>query len=218
MRDHVQNLWPKNGIALLSPILFSLLLFAPASLKGQASESDVFDKSSKALWMGLDLSHFKIRGTDVEPGELREHMIEWNTLLIKEQEKYDPSKYFVKDCVTTNIDPALKTIEKIEPKDRIAEGLTEKHRLEEGTVEEIAKGYAQKDAEQSLGIVFVMEEFNKVKEHGTMWACFIDLSSGKLLKKYHFQTEPGGFGRTNYWARTYYNAMTECKKKLEKGG
>lgn len=188
------------------------LFFIMSGSFAQTSKEEVFKSGTETVWLGLDYTHFKIKGEDVEPEKLKEYMVSWNSLILKEEEKYQLNEFFHKDEVKTDIDNALERIEDLDPSTRIAEGISGEHELEEKTVEEIAGEYAMKDADASLGVLFVMEEYNKVKEYGSLWACFIDLSSGKLLHKKHFKTEPGGIGFRNYWARPYYNAMDKLKE------
>ncbi len=189
------------------------LFFIGTSVFAQASKEDVFKSGTETLWLGLDYTHFKIKGEDVEPEKLKEYMVSWNSLILKEEEKYKLKEFFHKKEVSSNIDKALKRIEKLDPSKRISESIAGQHKLKEKTVDKVAGSYAMKDADASLGVVFVMEEYNKVKEYGSMWACFIDLSSGNVLHKKHFKTEPGGIGFRNYWARPYYNAMMKLKEE-----
>ncbi len=198
----------------LRTLCFLLLLnMIGFSAIAQDRSEIVEDQGTKTQWLGLDFSHFKIKGEDVEPDKLREYMVSWNSLIIKEEEKYKLEKFFGKDKVENNIDPVLQRIEKLDPKERISESVSGEHKIEEGKLEEIAKNYKMEDPEDKLGILMVMEEFNKIKEYGSMWLCFIELSSGKILKKEHFKSKPGGIGFRNYWARTYYNAMREYHEK-----
>ncbi|MFB6258704.1 MAG: hypothetical protein ABEH38_08425 [Flavobacteriales bacterium] len=195
-------------------MLFLLLLLNGASFHAFAQDKAelVDEQDTETQWLGLDFSHFKIKGEDVEPDKLREYMISWNTLVTDEEEKYDLERFFNKDEVENNIDPALKRIEKLDPEKRISESISGEYEMEEKKVEQIAKAYKMEDPEDELGILFVMEEFNKVKEYGSMYICFIELSSGAILKKEHFKTNPGGIGFRNFWARTYFNAMKEYQE------
>ncbi len=197
----------KRFTLILSLSLFWISAFA------QLSKEDVFEKDTETLWLGLDFTNFKIRGEDVEASELKKHLIGWNSLILKEEEKYNIAKFFDKKKVERAIDPALKRNEETDPKNLIAESVTGTNELEKGTIESIAKDYADQEREGALGILFVMEEFNKVKEFGSMWVSFIDMGTGDLLHAKRFETEPGGWGFRNYWAKTYFNAMQKAKEK-----
>lgn len=197
----------KRFTLILSLTLFWVTAFA------QLSKEDVFKKDTETLWLGLDFTKFKIRGEDVEASELKKHLIEWNSLILKEEEKYDIAKFFEKKEVEKAIDPALKRNEEVDPEELIAESVTGTNELEKGTLKSLAKEYVDKEREGALGILFVMEEFNKVKEFGSMWVSFIDMGTGNLLHTKRFETEPGGWGFRNYWAKTCFNVMQQAKEK-----
>lgn len=193
---------------------FLLLLSVLPSAFSQVSKENVYERGTKTVWLGLDFSRFKFKGEEAGPEKVKEHTVKWNSLILKEDEKYDLEDFFQKEKVTRNIDPTLKTNEELEESELMAESVAGTHRLEEESLKKAVKGYAQEGKEGTLGILFVMEEFNKVKEYGTMHVCFINLGTGELLHSRHFNTEPGGFGFRNYWARTYYNAMRKIQGEL----
>lgn len=191
------------------------IAFFHTGLFAQLSEEDVHSEGTESYWLGLDFSQFKIRGEDVTPEKLKEFMVGWNSLILKEEEKYNLEELFHKEKVEREIDPALEKLDALNPEERIADGISGEHKLEEDQVKEVANSYKMKDKEGALGILFVMEEFNKIKEYGSMHVVFLDLGSGEIVKSERLQTEPGGIGFRNYWARTYYNGMREIQKELK---
>lgn len=191
------------------------IAFLHTGVFAQLSEESVGSKGTESYWLGLDFSQFKIRGEDVNPEKLKDFMVSWNSLILKEEEKYNLEDLFHKEKVEKEIDPVLEVIDGMDPATRIADKIAGEHKLEEDRIKEVASSYKMKDKEGAMGILFVMEEFNKIKEYGSMHVVFLDLGSGKILKSERLQTEPGGIGFRNYWARTYYNAMREMQKKLE---
>lgn len=57
--------------------------------------------------------------------------------------------------------------------------------------------------------MFVLENFNKIEERGTMWVVFFDIESKQILLTKNMSGKPQGFGFRNYWVRTVYDVMRE---------
>ncbi len=87
----------------------------------------------------------------------------------------------------------------------------ESYALDKSTIEEIIKEYDTKE-KQGIGIVFIMESFNKPKRIGKMWVTFFDIASKTVLLTEKMSGKASGSGFRNYWARTYYNVMVKIKK------
>ncbi len=66
---------------------------------------------------------------------------------------------------------------------------------------------------EGIGLVFIMESFNKNKELGYIWVTFFDLETKEVLLSNKMSGKPGGFGIRNYWAKSYYNVMKSIEKK-----
>jgi hypothetical protein len=85
------------------------------------------------------------------------------------------------------------------------------YHLEEETIFEIVNDY-NPETQTGVGVVFIMESFNKEEEKGHMWVVFFDIPTKEVLLMEKMSGAAGGFGWRNYWARTYYNVLKEIEK------
>ncbi len=195
-------------------ILFLLFLFlAPYSSKSQSTE-DVFT-SNTVIWFGLDFSSAKMIGPEgfTNPEEIVNRFFRsWNNLILNEQNKYDIKSFFRKNNVIYDLKVVTKRNSKVNPDELVIESW-ESHEITKDEIQEIINEY---DSDKSgLGLVFIIESFNKIEDIGTMHVTFFDIESSEVLLSRKKQGESGGFGLRNYWARSYYNVMLECEEKYE---
>jgi hypothetical protein len=79
-------------------------------------------------------------------------------------------------------------------------------------IDEIVKEY-QTTETQGIGLVFIMESFNKNLEKGFMWVTFFDIKTKQVLLSVKMEGDAGGVGIRNHWARTFYNVLLKINMK-----
>ncbi|MCK4406704.1 MAG: hypothetical protein KAV44_03415 [Bacteroidales bacterium] len=191
-------------------LIFICLIISSHALKSQ-EVSKIFT-SKKATWYGLDFSKVKLIGSEGFTDALKIKNVffsSWNNLIINEPAKYNLQLMFHKDTVFFDLSVVEKRNKLPEVDELVINNDT--YSLDKSTIDEIIKKYNTKEKE-GLGIVFIMESFDKPKRLGTMWVTFFDIASKTVLLTEKMSGKPEGAGFRNYWARTYYNVMAKIKK------
>ena len=191
-------------------LIFICLIISSQVLQSQET-GDIFT-SKEAIWYGLDFSKVRLIGTEgfSDVAKIKDvYFSSWNNLIINEPAKYNLQLMFFKDTVFYNLNVVEKRNKLPEVDELVISN--DSYSLDKNTIAEIIKEYNSKEKE-GLGIVFIMESFNKPKRAGTMWVTFFDIASKTVLLTEKMSGKPGGAGLRNYWARTYYNVMAKIQK------
>ncbi len=194
-------------------ILALVLYFAPTAFSQNVT--NIFNLSS-CTWYGLDFSKVKLIGSEGfnDTQAIKDQFFSsWNYLVLNEPEKYNIGKAFNKQ----NVDYYLDVINERNKLPEIDDLVTadNNYSISEDEVKSIISEY-RSEGKSGMGIVFIMESFNKYIEEGTMWVTFFDIESRKVLFADKLSGKAGGFGFRNYWAKTYYNVIKEVEKKKYK--
>ncbi len=201
-------------------VTLAALLFVAVTAHAQSTK-DVFT-SKKVTWYGLDFSQAKFIGEFAVTGsanlqdgkQIRDvYMESWNDLIINEPKKYRVGEFFRKEEVVNNLGPVKAVNEKINPDAMFAENAPEA--LTEDKIQAVLKNY-KSITDGGLGLVFLVESFDKNRNLGTLHVTFFDTKTKQVLLTKRMQTKPAGFGLRNYWARTAYEAMDESGKNWKK--
>ena len=179
--------------------------------KGQYTPADVF-KVDNITWYGLDFSNIKLIGSEgfTDPYAVKNQFFySWNNLIITETDKYDLAGFFHKSSVENDLS-IVKERNMLPDPDELV--INTDYSFGEDEVKKIISEYDITDKE-GIGLVFIMESFNKNKELGYIWVTFFDLETKEVLLFNKMSGKPGGFGIRNYWAKSYYNVMKSIEKK-----
>ncbi len=192
-----------------------MLILICLVLSGQVLQSqetkDIFT-SKEAIWYGLDFSKIKLIGSEgfTDVAKIEDvYFSSWNNLIINESAKYNLQLMFHKDTVLFDLSVVEKRNKLPEADELVINNDT--YSLNKNTIAKIIKKYNTKE-KQGLGIVFIMESFDKPKKLGIMWVAFFDIASKTVLLTERLNGKAGGIGFINYWARTYYNVMVKIHK------
>ncbi len=188
-------------------IIFLASLAGMTTLKAQSVE-DVFT-SDEVVWFGLDFSEAKMIGPEgfSDPFQIVNRVYRsWNNLIINEPNRYNIKQSFRKRTVHNDLSVVTPRNTQVDPDELVLEAW-ETHELSEEIVQNIISEYETDHS--GLGLVFIIESFNKATEIGTMYVTFFDIESKKVLLTKKMQGETGGFGFRNHWARTIRNVIEE---------
>ncbi len=164
------------------------------------------------VWYGLDFTKAKLIGSEgfTNPKDILNRYLEsWNNVIVNEADKYNLKKFFRKVDVAYDLEPVMARNETI-----TTDGLVtnKSHSITKSDVEAAVRKYKKGAHASGLGLVFVIESFNKKKEKGHMWVTYFDIASGKVLKTTKMEGKAGGFGLRNYWVKSVFNVMKRYKK------
>lgn len=179
--------------------------------KGQHTTADVF-KVDNITWYGLDFSNIKLIGSEgfTDPHAIQNRFFSsWNNLFISEPEKYNLAETFSKSSVENDLSIVTERNTLPDPDKLVIE---ENYSFGEDEVKKIISEY-DITGKEGIGLVFIMESFNKTKELGYMWVSFFDIETKEVLLSKKMNGKVGGFGIRNYWAKSFYNVMKRIGKK-----
>jgi hypothetical protein len=190
-------------------VCFTILLLYLAGLQttfSQTSFKDYFNTATPLTYLGIDYTQVKINGhTDYDLEEMvARHFSNINNLVLNEPKKYDLPKFFHKSDVQTDISFIEAHNKKIDANKIKSEG--DDKELTKTSLEKLVKGYSF-TGKKGMGLMFVMETMDKIKEEGILHVVFIDMAKNTVLFSERFVSKPGGFGIRNYWAKIIYNVM-----------
>lgn len=193
-----------STIAALCVLVFHFATFA--------QDEQRVAEAAEITWYGLDLTKVKVVG-EVKPGKeiVDTYFIGWNNVVANEREKYNISSTFRKDQVHYEIGMIGKMNQQRDPSTVVTQ---ERHEITEDELASHIKSYETTGS--GVGLVFVVENFDKHNEEGTMWVTFFDKESKRILLARKMSGKAGGFGFRNYWARTVYNVLGQSKKEYKR--
>lgn len=195
-------------------LLFGLILSLAIVSKAQNTTADIF-KADQVTWYGLDFSNVKLVGSIgfTNPSDIKHRIFKsWNGLFLSEPEKYNVAKFFHLNSVKHDLTIVSERNELPHVDELVIES---SYSFDREKVKSIIAEY-NTDGNAGIGLVFIMESFNKYDELGHMWVTFFDISTKEVLHTERFSGKPGGFGLRNYWAKSYYNVMRYIDKSAAK--
>lgn len=188
---------------------FTLVIFLTIAVQTLQAQVSVKDKS--ITFFGLDFSKCKMVGTDgfSNPSDITGRMFgEWNNLIVNEKAKYDVKYAFNKTEVTYD----FSIVEKRNATVKAAELVTNNsYQIDAKTVGTVIKGYTGKT--KGLGIVLVVEKFDKTEELASVFVTYFDIAGRKVLLTERVTAKPVGFGFRNYWAGAIAKILKDCHNK-----
>lgn len=195
--------------------MYKLLLFVSGLLiwnygvsqgEGQVAQAD------ELTWFGLDFTQAMVIGETATGEEIvNKYFVGWNSVVLNEPDKYDFGKFFKKKEVHRNIAYISKQNAQRDPSEVIA------YEPQSISEDELVSHIGSYEMEGSgVGLVFVMENFNKLEEKGTMWVTFFDIESKQILMAKHMSAQPRGFGFRNFWLGSVYEVLKDSGRQYKK--
>jgi len=196
--------------------IFIYLLFTVSSSSFAQGISDILNSSkSEILFIGLDFTHCNFVGSEgfTDPKAIVERIIPaWNNLFITEKEKYDLAKTFQKQSFEYDLSYVGEQNAEIDFLHIVSDNEEDAEHLDENQVANIIDRY-RIDADQEIGLVFVMESFDKLSAKGNMYVTFFNTRNNQVIFTERMSGKTGGIGVRNFWARSIYNVLLAIQKK-----
>ncbi len=176
----------------------------------------IFD-ADEVVWFGIDFSKVQLIGSEgfTNPQDIKERFFKsWNKLINHESDKYNFQETYGfttvhRDTATADARNKLPDYEKLVSESKRQE-LSKKDAIE------ICKAYKSEVHQAGLGLVYIVDDFNKKTKSAEIWVVFFDLATHDIVMAKEYETEAGGFGLRNYWARTFYELQNISKKEYKK--
>lgn len=193
-------------------VLLTFCILHSAFIIKAQSNAELFN-SAKMVWFGVDMSRSKLVGVEgfTDPYDIQKRYVPaWNSLVLTEAEKYDVRKFFKKGEVVNDIVAVEAVNEKINPGEWVQ---TNSYTLDKSEIAGMVKKYKSTEKE-GLGLVFIVESFDKFKESGFIYVTFFNIATKEVILTEKISAKAGGFGVRNYWASVIYKVMEASEKKM----
>ncbi|MES2566332.1 MAG: hypothetical protein V4565_05665 [Bacteroidota bacterium] len=185
-------------------ILLSILVL---NVFGQNTKQDI-SKANEIIWYGLNFSKAKMVGQfDQAVGagvasasELRDEWVPaWNTLIVTEPQNFKIKEALKKNNIFYDIRATTKMNRDIKPDDFI--GLNA-YTFDNASkiVQEIVSQLSEGDKAEGIGMIFIVESFNKSNDEASVYATLFDIKTKTILATDRIVGKPKGIGLRNFWA------------------
>jgi len=189
--------------------LILLFLFTGSSVFAQINKSMIF--GDDLVWYGIDYSKAKFIG-DFQPEQLKSTMYAWNIVVVNEANKYDVAKSFQKKNVYNDLAPVLKHNKEIDENQAISINQYKFDNADE-TVASIISSYTGGEKTEGLGLVFIVESYDKPRTKAIYYLTFFDIKTKQIIYSEKIsEGPPSGFGLRNYWASTIFKVMKDVEQ------
>lgn len=183
---------------------------------GQRTMNDFMEENCDVIWFGLDFTEARMIGSEGfnDPVAIKEdYFRKWNHVMISEGDKYEWGKallvsdlkydYGVVDVVNDNI--KVKTLV-----------INKSYSINEDNIKVAVSRYKIEEYQDGIGVVIVVESFDKIREEGFGYITFFDVATKQVIYNHKLVGEAGGFGFRNYWARAIYNWLKHTRGRVMK--
>lgn len=186
-------------------LLLSIIFFALSNLVS-AQKADKLENAKTFTWYGIDFSHARFVGDFSDQQQVVDYYLnEWNMLILNESDKYNFAKAFKKK-IKNDLETVTRRNSEVDP----AVCFTfEPTKLAEGDLNEIVSHYS---GENEIGVLFVVENFNKMENKAQLWIVIFDDDTHEVLITKHIDTLVKGFGFRNFWASSFYASVLRIER------
>jgi len=204
-----------KSIAIIrKALVLAILIISMNNTAYSQKQQAIFNRMGpEIVWLGLDFTQVRMVGPlgTVDKNELIQLFEDINMVVITERSKYNFEAALRKDEVPYNLEIVTKLNSEIDPDKAIAYASQEERaRLNEEAISVLIKQYHVENKE-GIGLVFFIETLDKVREQGTMWVTFFNLSDRNVLFTERMSGTAGGISFRNHWARTVYEVIDQIR-------
>lgn len=202
------------------PVLRSAALAAAFSLASLGASAQTFGEflnnpELPVTLMGADFSAAQYYGPPltVDGGEMKAGFTKINDLLVKEAGKYNiASALHRKNEPSYAIYLAESVNKQVDTTAIIVPGGTRpRPAFTVQTIETMVSRYAYAAGSSGVGVVFVVESFDKNQEQEVFWVTFVDMRTKRMLYTEKLAGTGSGIGFRNHWAHALNDGIKTMK-------
>ncbi len=202
----------------MSKNLFAAALVLISSLSVNAQATKAFD-ATEVVWYGLDFTKASFvgqfdQGMGAMPAtgnDIKNKWVgQWNALIAKEPQNFDLKKAFKKDNVYYDMACVNELNSKMNA-DKIM--VFNPGKIDPKEIEGMVNKYKTGDKKEGVGLVFIVENFDKGIETGTFYVTFFDIATNKVLITHQMSGKAVGVGMRNYWAGSVKSVIKQMIKE-----
>jgi hypothetical protein len=199
---------------MASFLLMLAVVLVPARIVAQRTINDVFN-GKELVYFGMDFTRARFIGTpeqsfDIKPGNeleiVTKYIPEWNALVAREPERFDLKNAFGKPTIYYDLQPVTKKNAEITPTGIMDLNPTS---ISDIQMEAMVSSYEEGEKKDGLGLVFIVENFDKPNQLATYYVTFFDVYSRKIILCEKVTGAPSGIGIRNYWAGSLKRVLAE---------
>jgi hypothetical protein len=162
--------------------------------------------SYEIVWYGLDFTKAHCIGNFDEGFEKDTRNTDYlqkvwipslNNLIATEQNNFNLKKAFKKQFVYYDLTSINHLNEKLDTQELLNYNET---RITQSILKEMIKKYEGSKYKEGIGLAFIVENFNKNSNTGSLYVTFFDIATKKVLMQEYMTGKPAGLGLRNYWA------------------
>jgi hypothetical protein len=212
----------------MKKLLFAVVvLFTVTSATAQKvyTAQDVITNPN-AIWFGIDFSKCKFIGNPQigDRGYKSPQLVvkysfgDWNSIPLAESGKYDIRGTFDKDYIVNDISAVTALNKEYNPDELI--DFNGNHSIDKESIPDLVARYKNSLATEGIGIVYIVETYDHIKELATYYAVIFDIASKRVLFCEKVTGKPGGANLKTFWAGAFRDALDNTKsiyKKWKKG-
>jgi len=176
-------------------------------------------KSKTLTWFGLDYSNANFIGSSEfsDSYTLQNTLFEqWNSVIIKEHEKYNFMKFYQKDNVNYYTELITKRNQNANIERAISNEYANSMHLTKDTIQTIIDSYKIPDGMNGLGLVYIVESYNKFSNIGFYYVVFFNVANREVVYTERFDGKAKGVGVRNHWANTVIYVLKKSSEKYKK--
>lgn len=199
-------------------VLPLMAMFISVSAASAQTAKDVFDPEAKLTYLGIDFTKARIIGdAGANTDDIVEHQYaNINQKVVNEPKKYDLAGAFKREEVSTAIGPVNKRNNKIDPDKIKSDDSDDYQKLKPEDITALVKGF-DFEGKTGLGLLFVMEGFNKTKKEISMYVTLVDMKAKKVLFTERMEGKLGmAFGYANVYLTGVKKVVDDIEKKKYK--
>lgn len=185
-------------------VLAALISFAAIHTNAQSAK-DVFT-AKEIVWYGLDFTKAKFvgqfdQGFGAMPAtgyDIKNKWVgQWNALVAKEPQNFKLKEALGKESIYYDLAPVNEANTKMNAEKCMS---VNAGKIDPGQISAMVKSYGTGDKKEGLGLVFIVENFDKGMETADVYVTFFDIATRKVLISEKMSGRPVGVGMRNYWA------------------
>ncbi|HTJ49142.1 MAG TPA: hypothetical protein VL443_06775 [Cyclobacteriaceae bacterium] len=191
------------------------LLMSVATLGNAQTINDIFNKDVPITWLGIDFTGAKFLGDRERFGsssDVKFLIKSWNDMVEREHEKYDAARATHKRKAELHIEVTRNHNEELDISDMLSTNPSDYVHLKDEDVATIVSSYDFAGL-SGVGLMFVVESFNKYEPQASIWVTFINLATKEVLLTDRILAPPGGASLRNYWGGSIRVVMEKMEKK-----
>ena len=173
---------------------------------------DVF-KDNEIIWYGIDFSMAKLVGPGFNSiSSIKATWIpSWNNLILTESKKFNLNKFLHHSNIQYNLNPVTEINNKVDENKLVILNSSESIELKDADIKKIVNQYTF-DKKSGIGVLLIVDSYNKVEETGHFFITFIDLATKQVLVSKKISGKAVGIGFRNFWAGAIFAAFKSCEQ------